>query len=226
MRRLIRWFFRLLATVLIVTVVAAVLILLMLNSILRVYVEHRIRAETGMSADIGDFSCSLSEPTVTIKNLKLYNTPEFGGALFLNVPDLHVEYDFAALKQHKLHIALLRFNLAELDVVKNETGRTNISSFPTSVKNFSSGKTLVTRGFEFTGIDVLNVSFGKARLIDLKKIGNNRDVTIGLQNMVLKNVKSEEDLYGLIGLIWLRGGGAVDLPNNPVKAKPATGTNP
>jgi len=226
MRRLIRWFFRLLATLLIVTVVAAVLTLLMLNSILRVYVEHRIRAETGMSADIGDFSCSLSEPTVTIKNLKLYNTPEFGGALFLSVPDLRIEYDFAALKQHKLHLALLRFNLAELDVVKNEIGRTNITSFAASAKNFSSGKTSLTSGFEFTGIDVLNVSFGKVRLIDLKKIGSNRDVTIGLQNMVLKNVKSEADLYGLMGVIWLHGGGAVGLPNNPAKVKPATGTNP
>ena len=32
------------------------------------------------------------------------------------------EYDPAALARHELHITLMRFNLGELDVVKNQAG--------------------------------------------------------------------------------------------------------
>jgi len=44
-----------------------------------------------------DFRSGLTEPTVTIQNLKLYNPPSFGGTPFLDIPEIHVEYDRAAL---------------------------------------------------------------------------------------------------------------------------------
>ena len=75
-------------------------------------------------------SASLSlgfvEPTVEIQNLRLYNPPSFGGTPFLNIPEIHVEYDRAALARHEIHVTLMRFNLGELDIVKNEAGQTNI----------------------------------------------------------------------------------------------------
>ena len=46
MKRILKWLFRLF----LLAVVLTVILLLSLNSILRVYVEHQIRAQTGMDA--------------------------------------------------------------------------------------------------------------------------------------------------------------------------------
>jgi uncharacterized protein involved in outer membrane biogenesis len=216
MKWLLKWLFRLF----LLAVVLIVILLLSLNSILRVWVEHRIRAQTGMNAEIGRFSLSLTEPTVTIQNFKLYNPPSFGGTLFLDMPEIHVEYDPLALSKHQFHITLLRFNLGELNIVKNEAGRTNIFSLATAAVKKTGGDsaTEFTRqtGFEFTGIDVLNVSVGTAKFIDLKDQRQNREQKIGIKNCVMKNVKSRTDLAGLAVFVALRGGdffgSLVDLP--------------
>ena len=53
---------------------------------------------------------------------------------------------------------------------------------------------------------MLNVSVGTAKFIDLKDQSHNRTQKIGLENCVMKNVKSQADLGGLAVLIALRGG--------------------
>jgi hypothetical protein len=218
MKWLFKWLFRLF----LLAVVLIVILLLSLNSILRVWVEHRIRTRTGMDAEIGRFSVGLIEPTVTIQNFKLFNPPDFGGTPFLDIREIHIEYDRAALAKHELHLTLVRFNLGELDIVKNEAGRTNIFSLGvTRPSKRSGGGASATAfkqqtGFEFKSIDVLNVSVGTAKFIDLKDQRNNRTQKIGLDNCVMKNVKSPADLAGLAVLIALRGGdffgSLIDLP--------------
>jgi hypothetical protein len=193
--------------------VLAVIFFLSLDSILRVMLEHNIRAQTGMDAEIGKFHLDLFSPVITIKDFKLYNPPDFGGTLFLDIPEIHAEYDRAALlNKSELHVTFLRFNLGELDVVKNLAGQTNIFALSLSASAKKSGTNQATvnfkkqTGYDFKGIDVLNVSVGKVRLIDLKDPRNNREQTIGIENCVMKNVNSPEDLAGLGLLIGLRGG--------------------
>jgi len=212
MKWLFKWLFRLF----LLAVVLVVILLLSFNSILRIYVQHQIRAQTGMDAEIGRCSLGLVEPTVTIQNFKLFNPPDFGGTLFLNIPEIHVEYDRAALRKHLIHLTLMRFNLGELDVVKNEAGQTNLFSLGLTLP---SARTVSGRkaaeltadfkrqtGFDFTGIDVLNVSVGTARFIDLKDQSHNRTQKIDIENCVLKDVKNPTDLAGLALLVALRGG--------------------
>ena len=219
---LLKWLFRLF----LLAVVLVVILLLSLNSILRIAVEHRIRAQTGMDAEIGKFSVSLVEPTVEIQNLQLFNPPSFGGTPFLNIPEIHVEYDRAALARHELHITLMRFNLGELDIVKNEAGQTNIFALgvPLTAKNAGGGAAGLKRetGYDFKGIDVLNVSIGKVRFIDLQDEQNNREQTIGIENLVIKNVKSPADLVSLGALIWLRSDHMIGLSVAPPQPGPDT----
>jgi hypothetical protein len=207
-----KWFFKWLFRLFLLAVVLIVILLLSLNSMLRVWVEHRIRARTGMEAEIGRFSLSLTAPTVTIQNFKLYNPPDFGGTPFLDIREIHAEYDRAALARHEIHLTLLRFNLSELDIVKNEAGRTNIFSLGITLPSKKSGGSKGAAefkkqtGFEFKSIDVLNVSVGTMKFIDLKDQRFNRTKKIGLENCVMKNVKSQADLAGLGVLVALRGG--------------------
>ncbi len=125
---MIKWLFKWLLRLAILVAVLVVVLLLARNAILRVYLEHQIHARTGMDAEIGSFSAGLAEPTITIRNFRLYNPPAFAGTPFLDIREIHVEYDPAALARHELHITLLRFNLGELDVVKNQAGQTNLFS--------------------------------------------------------------------------------------------------
>src|SRR5271154_677385 len=123
-----KFIFKWLLRLFLLAIVLIVVFFLSLNSILRVVIEHNIRKQTGMDAEIGEFSLGLVSPTVTIKDFKLFNPPGFGGTLFLDIPEIHVEYDRAALVKSDLRITLMRFNLGELDIVKNQAGQTNIFS--------------------------------------------------------------------------------------------------
>ncbi len=211
MKTILKWFF---GAVLLV-VVLVVIFFLSLDTILRVVAVNRIRAQTGMEAEIGTFHLGLTEPVVTIKDLKVYNPPDFGGTPFLNIPEIHVEYDRDALLKNQIHVTLMRFNLGELDIVKNEAGKTNLLSLgvelPKKGKTGGGGniglKEFKQRtGLDFQGIDVLNVSIGTAKYIDLKDPSKNREQKIGIDNLVMKNVKTTTDLTGLAFLVALRGG--------------------
>ena len=198
-----KWFFKWAFRLFLLVVVLAVIFFLSLDTIIRVVMENRIRAQTGMDAEIGKFTLGLVEPTITIKDFKLFNPPSFGGTPFLDIKEIHVEYDRAALAKSDLHITLLRFNLAELDIVKNQTGQTNIFSIaalPSVKKSGGKEKSFGAQtGMEFSGIDVLNVSIGKARFIDLKDPQNNREQVIGIENCVMKDVKTLNIVKRLYG---------------------------
>ncbi|MGA2802191.1 MAG: hypothetical protein ABSE97_07480 [Verrucomicrobiota bacterium] len=223
-----KWIFKWLFRLFLLAVVLVVIAVLSVNPLFKALTEKHIRNATGMDAEIGRFSLGLIEPTVTIQNFKLYNPPDFGGTLFLDIREIHAEYDPAALKQHQLHIKLLRVNLAELDIVKNQTGRTNIPSIAGIASLQKAGGDRLTAGFlrqtglEFMGIDVLNISIGTVKFIDLEDEQLNRTQEIGIENCIIKNVKSPADLAGLAVLVALRGGYTIGLPVNPPKPGPDT----
>src|ERR1700690_4071738 len=208
---MIKWLFKWLVRLVILVVALAVIVLLARNAILRVYLEHQVHAQTGMDVEIGSFSLGLAEPTMTVQNPRFYNPPAFAGTPFLDIREIHAEYDPAALARHELHITLMRFNLGEIDVVKNQAGRTNIFSLGLAVPLKKTGghagpSYTKQTGLAFTGIDVLNVSVGTAKYIDLNNQRKNRTQVIGIQNCVLKNVKSQTDLLGLSAFVALRSG--------------------
>ena len=199
MFRLIKWLFILLF----VAIALIVGLLLSKDAIAKAAAEQQIRAQTGMDVKIGRFSVGLLSPVVTIENFKLYNTPEFGGTPFLDIPELHLEYDRAAFARRQLRITLLRLNVAELTLVRNDNGRTNIASFAAAPPR--AAKT--TNSVEFMGVEVMNLSVGRGHYIDLRNPSRNREFNANLQNQVFRNVKTTGDLYGVLILLWLRSGG-------------------
>jgi uncharacterized protein involved in outer membrane biogenesis len=211
MKFIFKWLLRLF----ILAVVLAIVFFLSLNSILRVVIEHNIRTQTGMDAEIGKFSLGFFGPTVEIKDLKIYNPPSFGGTLFLDIPEIHAEFNRAALLRREIHFTLLRLDLGELDIVKNQAGQTNIFTLglASPPKISGNGKAPSANGFkttQFPPVDVLNVSIGTAKFIDLKDQRNNREQDIGIEDCVIPNVKSPADLAGLAVFIELRSNGFFD----------------
>lgn len=208
---MIKWLFKWALRIVVLTVVSVVLLLVFRDNILRLMAEHQIRAATGMDATIGRFSSGLFSPVVTIQDLKLYNTPEFGGTEFLIIPELHVELDPQALADQKLHIKLLRLNLAELDVVRNFSGETNILTMFAKMpkgKIAPEGVHVGGKKLEFQSIDTLNLSLGRMRYLDLKHPEKDRVIPINLEYQVFPNVKTEADLQVIMIMLYLRSGGA------------------
>ena len=221
MKRAFKWLIGLFLAVVLLVVVGVIVLLMSYNSILRATLERQIRAQTGMDVEIGGLKIALLSPTAEVRNLKIHNSREFGGTPFLDIPEIHVEYDRAALARREIHVTLLRFNLGELDIVKNQAGQTNIflGGIKLPAKNSGSGNPLADfkkqSGYDFKGIDTLNVSIGKVKYIDLNNPQNNREQTIGIDELVIPNVKSETDLLGLAADIALRSDGFFDTLIDP-----------
>src|ERR1043166_9378559 len=214
MKWLFKWCFRLI----LLLVVAIVGLVLFKDAIMKAVIEQRIRARTGMDVKIGRFSVGIFSPIVTLERLRLYNRPEFGGIPFIDMPELYVEYDRAALRRRKLHITLMRFSLAELTVVRNEAGQTNLVSLMAQPA-FKNDRHRAP-DLEFAGIDVLNLSLGKVRFLDLKDSRQNGALDLGVKNQVFRNVNSEGDVFGVLLMIWVRSGSspANGLPTSPSQA--------
>jgi uncharacterized protein involved in outer membrane biogenesis len=195
MKFLFKWVRR----ILLLLVVLVVLAVVFKNAIIKTLIQQRLRAQTGMEARIGKLEVGLVSSVIHIENFKLYNNADFGGSVFVSLPEIHVEYDPAALGSRQLHLKLLRLNLAEFNLVRNEAGRTNITELQQRVRRSGRGAGenslwKFKQQLDFTGIDTLNVSLGKIRFSDLKTPANSWALDLGLQNRVLKNVKSEADL--------------------------------
>lgn len=224
MKSLFKWLFRL-GALLVVLLVAVVL---GKDALLKAAVERQIRAQTGMDVKIKRFSVGIFSPVVSIEDFRLFNPPDFGGTLLVDIPELHVEYDRAALSQRKLHITLLRFHLAELNIVKNEAGHTNLVALMQKSAPSSPSKPGRVPDIKFAGIDVLNLSLGKVRLVDLKDRQKSGELYLGLRDQVFRNVKTQSDLVGVLFLLWLRSGDrlAADTTSAPPRpvTSPASGT--
>ncbi|MFO1476349.1 MAG: hypothetical protein U1F98_06830 [Verrucomicrobiota bacterium] len=209
-----RWIFKWLLRLVVVLVVLIILAVMLKDVVLRRIMEERIHAQTGLGVEIRRLSTGIFSPVVTMEGLKLYNTADFGGTPLLDMPEFHVELDSAALARRQVHVTLARFNLAEVDIVRNELGQTNLVTLMGKAqarveKDGGIGKALGQ--FEFTGVDVLNLSLGTVKYIDLADRANNREVHINLQNQVFKNLKNKTDLQTNLILLWLSSGGRIGL---------------
>jgi uncharacterized protein involved in outer membrane biogenesis len=187
MKFIVRWLFRLLLLMLVLSLGA----LLLKDTLLKELAEARIRRRTGLEAQIGRLEVNLLSPTITIEGLKLFNPPEFGGSPLLDIPDGHVEYDRAALWGGRVRLRLLRLRVAELTVVRNAQGASNLQAVQQMVaaRAATEGSSLV-----FEGIETLNLTFEQVRALQLGTPAPPKIYHLGLRNEVLVNLQTPRDL--------------------------------
>jgi hypothetical protein len=208
LRRLIK----ILVFLVIGVVLLAIILLACVDPIVRVVMESQIRYQTGLEAHIGHVNVGLLAPTVTIEDFRLYNSAEFGGTPCLVMKELHLEYDRDAIRDGKLHLPLVRLNLDEVDVVQNAAGRSNFDDLEkkqgallASSRNSKTGGP----GLSFAGIDNLNITLGKARMIFLGNPNLNSEVNFHIQNEIFTNVLSPDDVKTIETYLALRTGGSM-----------------
>jgi uncharacterized protein involved in outer membrane biogenesis len=193
MFRVIKWLLILLA------VVAALVagILFSKDAIAKAAVEQQIRAQTGMDVKIGKLSLGILSPIATIENLTLFNPANFGGVPFLNIRELHLEFDREALAHRELRLKLLKLEITELAVVRNDRGETNIVALAAAPKPAKNSEMI-----DFKAIEIANFSISKAVFVDLKNQKNNRQLTWNVQNRVFRDLKSSGEFYGAFVQMW------------------------
>jgi uncharacterized protein involved in outer membrane biogenesis len=202
MIRPIRWLFRIALALFILAVVAVVAGILLLDTVVREVLTSRMHAATGMEVHIASVHVGLMTPTITIEGFKLYNTPAFGGSLCLDMPELHMEYDPAAIRAGLIHLPLVRLNLARIELITDKQGRSNFDGIAKQSKESTSKNK--SAALKFGGIDTLNLSLGKFHASNLRS-GQDEEVDFGAKNQIFHNVKSESDVTGVAVLLAMRG---------------------
>jgi len=204
MKKLIKWVIR----ILFVLVLIIVGLLLVRDSIAKSVAEKQILAQTGMKATIGKFHIGLADPVVTIENLRMFNPPGFDNSRFVDIPEIHVEYDRGALFSRRLHFTLVRFNLADVSVVENAEGKTNLEFLQEKQKQKGASTSTAKSepALKFVGIDTLNLTLGRVRFSSVKHPERAKEIKLDVKNAELKNVKSAKDFSGLIAGIMMKNG--------------------
>jgi len=213
MKRLFRWALYLL--LLAVALIGAAV--LSLDTIARQVVQSRLRSETGLDVKIGKMEIGLAAPTIAIEDFKIYNPPDFGGSLFLSMPEIYVDYDRDALRAGQLHLNLLRVNLAEINIVQGARDRVNIQSIAEKSAAATEAVRKQSPSLTFTGLDTLNVTLQKLRLWRLDSPARVMEVSFGITNEVFTNLKTEEDLLRMAVMLAARSSAsAAPLTNAPI----------
>ena len=221
MKFLVRWAFRLL----ILLLVLLIGLVLVKDALIKSYTESQLQRQTGMEVRIGKMEVGLFSPTVTVQNLRIFNTAEFGGSAFLDMPELHLQYDRAWASVGKVRLKLLRLDLAQLNLVRNAAGRTNLVGVLLELQRrgirLDPGSPDSRSSDSFGGIETLNLSLGKVTFTDLRPPALTREFRLDVRNEVVTNVKSELDVLGVIARILIRRG--ITIIEWPVEAAPAAG---
>ena len=198
MKTLLRWIIRLCVTLLFLLVLLAIVVLLLKDPILKALSERDLRKRTGMDAKIARLEVGLATPTVHLEGLKLYNTADFGGGTFLDLPELRAEYVPEAMWppwSWEVRLKTVRLNLAEVHVVRGKNGRTNIEMMQSAARERSGRKKGGGGlGLEFGGIETLYLTVGRIRITDESDPRNNDVIELGLKEEVGKNLKNEAEI--------------------------------
>ncbi|HOF47677.1 MAG TPA: hypothetical protein PLY00_08030 [Verrucomicrobiota bacterium] len=200
MRFVFRWLFRLLVVGLVLSIGVVLLKDLLLKELLASHIER----ETGLETRIGRLEVGILSPRLTVENLRLYNPPEFGGSVFLHVAECHVEYDWLALLQHRVHLRLFRLNLAEASIVEDVAGQTNLESIHRRLRRKQASEP--RSDFTFGGLDMLNLSLGRLHRLNLAAPGRIQTISLGVQNEIYTNLDTEKDVLYALGRLALRIG--------------------
>ena len=107
---------------------------------------------------------------------------------------------------HRLHLKLVRFNLAEINIVQNKQGKSNLQALQTKLAENQSKPTNEVPYFTFAGVDMLNLTLGKLKTLSLARPDHVDEIDFGIRNEVITNVKSAKELtQALLNLMLKRG---------------------
>jgi uncharacterized protein involved in outer membrane biogenesis len=190
MKKLFKWAFRL--VVLALALVAVVI--LFRNPLLRITAEQRVRQETGMETILGRVRIDLRSPVVRLENVRLISPAEFGGRLFLDLPEVRLEYDTVALLFRRIRLRRVEFRLDEVRIVRTAQGRTNLDHLRERLAQGRLASQLADWHWKYDGTERVTFALGRLSYHDAREPEKSEAVRVGVRGVTLKPLKSGEDL--------------------------------
>lgn len=108
--------------------IALLVVAIAKDIVIKTMVEKGVEIVTGLKLDIGTLKVGVLKPVVDIKDLKLFNAAGFKDRTMIDMPEIYVDYDLAAIFKNRIHLNEVRIDLKEFDVIKNEQGVLNLDS--------------------------------------------------------------------------------------------------
>ncbi len=202
MRTILRWIIRATVTLIFSGVLLVVALVLLKDVLAKTLTERNLRDGTGMDAQITRMELGLATPTMNMQGLKIYNPAGFGGGSLLDLPEMRMEYDIDAAGQGKIRLKTLRVHLAELHLVKDKNGVSNLDLLDKHAQERKrrNKEKDPSAGDNFDGIDTLYLTIDRLRFTDLADARKNQVLNIGLKDAVMQNLKTQDDITGK--LMW------------------------
>ncbi len=181
--------------------------------------EGRIERATGFRTSVGNLNIGFKNATVEMTDLVLRNPRGFDDQTFLEMPDLHIEYDRDALRSGKIHLKIVRINLRKVHLVENQGGVSNVDALQKQPKSAARSipttaqTNQISPGFVFDGIDRMDVSLGSIEFTSQRTPEKNLRQDFAVTNEVFNNLKTDLDFQTAGVVLILKAGlsGALDL---------------
>jgi len=192
--------------VLVVIAVIAVLVVVSFvrDMVIRISVEKGVEMVTGLKMRIGSFRMSLIAGSVGIRNMKIYNGPQFKEKTMADFPEVYVAYDLPAIISGKIHLKAVRLNLKQFIVVKNEKGELNLNSLKVvkAQKKGTKAESESAAALPPIQIDTLDLKIGQALYKDYSVSGapSTREFNVNLDERYT-NITNP---YALVSLIVVK----------------------
>ncbi len=189
-------------------VVLLVVLFLSRNFIARVSVEVGAKKVTGFPLKIGSVDVGLFSSKLDVRDLTLMNPPEFQERMFVDMPELYVDYRLGSMLSGTPHINDMLINIKQLVIVKNDKGDSNAMKLKGVV---SGGDSKSSAKYQ---IDQLRIQVGTVTIKDYSRAKpTERTLTLNLQR-TYKNINDSTDITRLV---LLTIAGSVPLPDIGIK---------
>jgi hypothetical protein len=122
-RKKVAWTIGILASLLLVILVAACFLI---DSVARNVLQKNLSSISGREIEIGRVSLGFIQPRIRAWDIKIHNPPGYPLPLMTSLPYLEAVYDRATLKSNHLHLSLIRIDMDRIDIHETKEGKVNL----------------------------------------------------------------------------------------------------
>lgn len=209
MKTWLRWLIGIVGAVVVFIVVLISVVIWKMDYLMGRALTVALAQQTGARVELGEFHLHMQDSSVEIRDLKLFDPPGYRDTPWFDLPELFLAVQKTPTATNgAVRWREIRVNLADLALVVNKEGRTNLVDIgeratgpgfdPSSLTNLSSN-------LQFGGIDRLVLSLGKLEYVDLRNASANQEIRFGMTNRVYTNLNTTADLQPIAMEVIVRG---------------------
>jgi len=214
-RKLFKWAFRLV----ILLVVTTVIVIVGHNTVLRLVLENRIQAATGLETTVGRVRVDWTRPGVRISHVRLFNPPVLGGKPFLDIVEARVTYDFTDLFSRRFRVRNLQLVIEDIRLVRQGVGLSTQVALERHREGAPPIGDVLVDPLTFVGVDRLTFSVERYLYLDYANPGQSQGLRLKWRKLTAQNLKRPGD-WALLWQHLARAQGIRPLPS-PAPSIPA-----